>query len=303
MLLAVLLLTGCGGCGGGESKAVTLTELIRENYARDMEAKHDAEGREHIEIPEGAETVTVEGIEYTVVRDLQEIYDMSGNYILANDVKWVVLGPQGNKFTGRFHGNNYKVYGGGYGEALFEFAENAVIQNIVISSDTISNQWKAILADVIADSLIKDCVNYCQPSPENKVHVSTPMIWEMYGCEVSGLINYADFYSSGGAIIHNAYPSSPARPEEGNITKISNCINYGNIVLDADNGQGGIVGNISYSYIIENCINYGSISGTGAMGGIAGAAKKATNCENKGTWNIHKGRAKHVGDLVGYTIC
>lgn len=409
MLVALSGLGMLSGCdGGGESKAVTRNEHIRLNYSKEMEAKHDAEGREHIEIPEGAQTITVEGIEYNVIDNFGDMNIRSSNYILSQNVKSTgSIGEYGNAFTGRFHGNNYKVYGYNSG-ALFKFVDGAVVQNVIFSAseNTSSTRNDGVLIRYADKSVIKDCVNYFQPEYylNDERDAVYPMISAAENCEISGLVNYADMIAFSGAILGSAGDNVTIKKCEnyGNIINkngankgaaedtsmvscnggivgslegenilVEDCINYGNLV--GTSCIGGIVGMIDQtdelasffdptkseyfldSQIIRNCKNFGDIylikedgakrvestgytkfpnvfciggiAGSASitencvnegnfygfeslgkkmyvdyMGGIAGAAKKVTNCENKGTWNIHKGRAKNVGDLVGFTI-
>ena len=74
---------GCGPKGYvDKSNAVELGAFDRPDYAREMEEKHDREGREHIEIPDGAETITIDGEEYIPISDLDEVKSLNKNYII-----------------------------------------------------------------------------------------------------------------------------------------------------------------------------------------------------------------------------
>lgn len=69
---------------------------------------------------------------------------------------------------------------------------------------------------------------------------------------------------------------------------------------------GGIAGSVSR---VENCTNYGNFYGFESMGngikvrflgGVVGAAKQVTDCENRGVIKVQKGRGINVGDIYGF---
>lgn len=93
------------------------------------------------------ETTTVDGQEYYLLtsgEDLNgigEIYPLSGNYMLANDItmsgEWSPLGDSKNPFTGIFDGNGYTIYdltAAPEANGFFGVAEDAVIRNVVLEN-------------------------------------------------------------------------------------------------------------------------------------------------------------------------
>lgn len=266
-------------CAKASSTAVTIDELIRENYAAEKEAEDDAKGREHIEIPDDAEEIEIEGETWTVIRSIEDfkrkIFNngekgLTGSFILANDVDVKRFRPyQFKYFEGRLNGNNYKFYGteeyGGFGACLFYIMKNAVIENVIFSSSDgflgEVDQYGFALANVevlLAYSAegctVKNCVNYFQP--KNKVVAFGGIIDRAFNCTIENCVNYADLIAAGG-IANNVVDC-----------RITNCENYGN--LSSRYEGGGIVGVVQYDCLIENCINYGDIIGYRSKGGILG---------------------------------
>ena len=95
-------------------------------------------------------TITVEAVNHTIStpEDLDKLrYDMTGNYVLANDIDMtgrsfvpfgIVEGENAGKFTGTFDGNGHTIKGlkydvEGKGEVgLFSQTDNATIKNLII---------------------------------------------------------------------------------------------------------------------------------------------------------------------------
>lgn len=236
-----------------------------------MELAHDAE-REHIEIPEDAETVEIDGEEYIPIDSLRSMGNGDGkNYILTCDQTLTGTSSLGGgTFKGKLNGNNYKIKGE-VQSAIIGTIDDSEIFNLVLSSDLKYtgpiNKHPAILFHFVRNSKIYNIVNYSNSGLILSGVVGCLINSYMENCE-----NYADLHDSG--IISEARGTS----------KIIECKNYGN--LSAANGQkdiGGIVGCIfddklyptskepmRANVIIEKCVNYGKIVGNYNVGGIVG---------------------------------
>lgn len=268
------------------STAVTIDELIRDDYAAEKEAEDDKTREHPTEIPEGAEVIEKDGEEWIVINSADEAVNkiwksgeatLSKNYILAADLN---LGDNYYKrikkekiFRGKFDGNNYKIYSteenGGVSGGLFFSLVDALIENVIFSSS--DGSWNTdrygdnLLFVSCSISTIRNCVNYWQPKPYSSEYTYD---WHFMGNVLDSLVescvNYADLYVShfGGGIAQTV--------RDG---KIINCTNYGNIsgeYHNTDSGVGGIVGVIRADSVIENCSNYGKITGQSNLGGIVG---------------------------------
>ena len=286
-----------------KSTAVTKEELIREDFAAEKEAEDDAKGREHIEIPEGAEEIEIEGETWIVLRSIRDLRmkifnngeeGLTGSFILANDVDVEWFKPYHKIFMGRFNGNNYKFYGtkenNGFGGCIFYLMKNAVVENVIFSaSDGYVGEvdkygyrledygfglsyLNVFISCVAEDSIIKNCINYFQP----KNIVESIGGVQSYGgfidtasnCIIKNCINYADLKAQGGI---------------ANIARechIENCTNYGN--LSSKYEGGGIVGGVYKDCVIENCTNYGNIIGYRSKGGILGGIAESTYRPSEG---------------------
>ncbi len=93
------------------------------------------------------DTTTVDGQEYyllTTSEDLNaigEIYPLSGNYMLANDItmsgEWTPIGNSENPFTGIFDGNGYTIdslMATPEANGFFGVAKDAVIRNVILEN-------------------------------------------------------------------------------------------------------------------------------------------------------------------------
>ena len=273
---------GCGPKGYvDKSNAVELGAFDRPDYAREMEEKHDREGREHIEIPDGAKTITIDGEEYIPIIDLSEVDQSNKNYIMKCDIdgRNIKIGyTEQYPFQGKFHGNNFKIKGR-RNRPIFGFIENAVISNIVLASElefseSDNTDDSGFLIHQAKNSVIKHCVNYASSE-----HYSGVIIDFLINGTVDDCDNYSDMYGCAGIVYNASYDFV-----------IRNCDNYGNISRNEyGNCCGGVVGSFTSSYrytdieetmhgtgeythgVIENCNNYGKIIGCRYLvGGIVG---------------------------------
>lgn len=284
----------CIGCNdkpfGDTSNAVSRNAFDNPDFAKAQEAKDDAAGREHIEIPDDAETITIDGEQYIPIDDIDDIrsVDYDKNFILKHDIDVTgksVIGPacvlmmtngDDKPFTGKFNGNNYKIYGR-RGHALFGYIKNAEISNFVFSSEmkhdpSLTQRGGMALCGIAENSIIKNIVNY---SATNIQHASLGLIFYLYRSTVENVINYGDVTNGSTAIVKYMFDST-----------VKNCKNYGNLSYVTRCPMGAIVSEILAHHIpvlasdkeatatvgsvVENCENYGNIIGTSYVGGIVG---------------------------------
>lgn len=290
VILVSIILTNCVAFTAcdlfvGSSSAVTYDELLRENYAAEKEAEDDAKGRDHIEIPTDAQTVELENEEWVVLRNMEDFrhiwspiggtanrdQNLKKNYIVANDIdlKGWEYGLFNQSFEGKFNGNNYKFYSqlesGGFISCLFYRLENALVENIIFSSEgyyhgTPTSEENVLIAALAINSSVKNCVNYFQTtSSQNTYIASGALIARASNCIIENCVNYGDNSNSNGGIVGRASECT-----------IRNCKNYGNLVCGVYT-LGGIVSVLQDDNIIENCENYGHIVGKSRLGGIVGS--------------------------------
>lgn len=287
-LISLIMIISCAtmvACKTTPSTAVTAEELMRENYAAEMEAEHDKMRTHPVEIPDAAETIEYEDEEWIVIRsaaDLKKLFnhkytgtveDLKGNYILADDINCKDVRLVNENFEGKFNGNNYKLFNissSGGSTSLFYDLQNAVVENIVISSAN----WDLNIAERLSwsfiaasahNSTIKNCVNYFQSiNIKNRNDFCGGFIGGAIDCRIDNCVNYGDFIQSYGGIL-----------EDARNCIITNCKNYGNLLnygnLSDYEALGGIVSYIRGDTVIENCENYGHIIGKSRLGGIVGS--------------------------------
>lgn len=125
-VISILLITGCG--------AQNSQEAVPEDTEITLE------------------TTTVDGQEYYLLTseeellDIGDVYPLSGNYMLANDItmsgEWSPLGDSKNPFTGIFDGNGYTIYdltAAPEANGFFGVAKDAVIRNVVLENVNLDN--------------------------------------------------------------------------------------------------------------------------------------------------------------------
>lgn len=105
----------------------------------DLSAKDYDNRGGHVYIPENAETVTVDGVEYTVINDEEEIQsdrniNVTTNYILSQDINQEKMKEAKiYKYSGVFNGNGYayiNVYPSGF---VSELTESGIIKNLNVT--------------------------------------------------------------------------------------------------------------------------------------------------------------------------
>lgn len=289
-ILTLAIAVSCvvfAACGllNGTSTAVTYGELLRENYAAEKEANDDAKGREHVEISDDAQTIELENEEWVVLRNIEDFKriwstregtakrdeNLKKNYIVANDIdlKGWDYDSLTQSFEGKFNGNNYKFYSpsgnGGFVSCLFYRLENALVENVIFSSNiyfhgTPTSEKNVFIAALAFNSTIRNCVNYFSYTYHPVDYfTSGALIAIADNCIIENCVNYGDNSNSNGGIIGRASGCT-----------ISNCKNYGNLVCGYY-AVGGIVSILQEDNTVENCENYGHIVGKSRLGGIVGS--------------------------------
>ncbi len=287
LCMAVTGIMCCMGCDGEKpyvdtSNAAVPGQFDNPETAKAKEAEDDAAGREHIEIPEGAETIEIDGEIYYPIDSLDiDSYTygsdyLSKNYILTGDVditdRKEYIGFLNNyytsivgldiPFTGKFNGNNYKIYGK-RNRMLFDYIDGAEISNFVLSSELVTdgdNENAEVLFCAQAyNSTIKNIVNYS--SMDN----SQGLIYFAVQCEIDKITNHGDGINMRGTLVRGMQACV-----------VKNCKNYGNFSNNVRDAQrfGAIVGIIwhygEFKSLVESCENYGNLIGTEYVGGIVG---------------------------------
>ncbi|GGB42459.1 InlB B-repeat-containing protein [Fictibacillus barbaricus] len=243
-------------------------------------------------------------------QDLDQIRNnLSGNYILMNDIDlstatseggefyrsgagWEPIGTQNIPFTGILDGNGYQVIGMKINiiseekvfAGLIGYAKNATIKNIGMTGGEITAINQSIdssVSEAIAGSIIGSGSNIKIDNSYNTNKVYTSSYGKSY---------------SGGIIgnIPNLYSSSIR-------SSISNSFNTGEII--GKNYTGGIAGSASYTDISQTyntgTINKGNTNGK-TTGGIAGYVYYSSISSSYNTGNIEYGASgESGGGIVG----
>ncbi len=239
-------------------------------------------------IPDGQSTYTLDGIEYTVIRTVDElmaINKVAGNYILANDIDFG--GQNYSKLItlekgSRFEGNgcallNYSLSGD---DNLYSFGFNngelVTMKNLTLGSAS---------------------------APISVVSTGS-------GKSVGALLGYSNSISHIENVTVYANVSSPNSYVGGVIGNIKGTHTFKNIVFYGTvegNVAGGIFGRQQATATIENCINYGTVTGTGDTGGIAGnhpseGNSTFINSKNFGRVASSKNAAGFSGSVSGTLV-
>ena len=234
------------------------------------------------EIPEG----------YTAIssaEDLLCIFDLSGKYILTQDIDltdvdgcdpWTALGYNKNstaqeEFTGVIDGNGYSIYGLN-GSGGLVYINSGTVRNLTIASGTISGAKNIGTFCYRNNGLIENCVN--------RANVTASRADGTYGY-VGGFCSY-------------------------NYGTISGCVNTGTVngsSYQATGYVGGIAGYSGNGSVITLCRNTGSLTmeprGTisGFVGGIVGYAASASiyDVYNNGSLTCDAPAGSYPGEYVG----
>lgn len=121
----------------GEKKHLYTLDVTISKENKEPGTAGQCDNREgHVYIPEDAETVEVDGVTYTVVRDQFPVQDsetfVDQNYILASDVYW--SRDEEIDYSSILNGNNYKVMIAGETSSMFtDLREGGVVKNLVLT--------------------------------------------------------------------------------------------------------------------------------------------------------------------------
>lgn len=231
----------------------------------DLSAKDYDNRGGHVYIPENAETVTVDGVEFEVLRGTETTYyynpffkettiEKNKNYILANDIFYYQEGTcyqekSGfHEFDNIFDGNGYTVtYTPDTGGLVYTLTENGVVRNMVMERMQTIGAFHCPMGNEFS------FIAYC-----NK-----------------GLIDNV-FFNGDHEILHvnTVYPESKKNGFElvkaaqfvskNDGGTIHNCINYGDLTNDLDEKyciEMGAFATYANSGTIRNCVNTGTLGG------------------------------------------
>ena len=143
------------------------------------------------------------------------------------------------------NGNNHEITFDHTVAGLIGFAQDCVIENIILRGTINSPQTTGALAKDVKAVTIKNCINYCNVTATN--------------------------YNSSGVMATGGIAGKVYSDKTGNTCTrdcyIIDCVNYGSV--DGGETVGGVVGTIDCGYII-NCENHGEVTGRKYVGGIVG---------------------------------
>ena len=233
----------------------------------DLSAKDYDNRGGHVYIPENAETVTVDGVEYEVLRGLrtnrydfdpffQELTIEKGkNYILANDIYYYQehTGYQQesglHEFNNIFDGNGYAVtYTSDTGGLVYTLAENGVVRNMVVDRRQTIGDFSCPMRNEF--SFI---VKY------NKGLIDNVFFKGNHEISRADAFYYPNAEKDGFQVIKAA---QYVHKNEGGT--IQNCINYGDLTNDLDEKyciEMGAFATYANSGTIRNCVNTGTLGG------------------------------------------
>ncbi len=236
-------------------------------------------------IPDGQTTFTLEGIEYTVLRTVEEfmaIHKVAGNYILANDIDFG--GQSYTKLITLEKGSRLE----GNGCALLNYVLEG---DVDICSIGFNNNEVITLKNLTLGSA---------NAPISVTSTGS-------GKSVGALLGYSNSMSYIENVTVYANVSSPNSNVGGVIGNIKGTHTFKNIVFHGTvegSNAGGIFGRQQSTATIENCINYGTITGLADTGGIAGNHSGDGNsivigCKNFGRVSSSKNAAGFSGSVSG----
>lgn len=231
----------------------------------DLSAKDYDNRGGHVYIPENAETVTVDGVEFEVLRGIETTYyynpyfrgpiiEKGKNYILANDIYYYqedsnYFEESGfYEFSNIFDGNGYTVtYTPKSSRLVYTLTENGVIRNMVMERmQTIGGLFCPIMNEF-------SFIAYCNKGLIDNVvfngnHEISRVDTIYPKSEKDGykLVKAAQFVSK----------------NEGGT--IQNCINYGDLTNALDEKyciEMGAFATYANSGTIRNCVNTGTLGG------------------------------------------
>ena len=319
-----------------KSVAVLLALVMSVSCFSLMGFAEETATQEHLtEVPEGYVGIYTKD-------DLDNIkLDMTGNYILMNDIVfddsdyekggsfynsgkgWEPIGTSSTKFTGIFDGNGYSIKNFYINNpekdniGLFGYASNATIKNITINNANIAggNYVGGIVGYISSCTIADSNFNGSVVGGDYVGGITGYSYWKctIVHCNAQGNINGNQYV---GGIVGYQDADSSNRSDFDNY--ISYCRNSS--LINAMNYGGGIAG-YSYSYnhyvnsynywegqaFIEFCVNSGLINVSNSYaGGVTGASYGGTNnlyyCYNNGTIKTLNYAGGLIGKCINYVL-
>ena len=215
-----------------------------------------------------------------------------------NELSWVPIGNETNKYKGTFDGNgktisNLYINASQENMGLFGYILDSTIKNLTLEDANVTNMsnYTGIL---VGKTFAENTLQNIKISGTCEVNGGdyTGGIAGEHGGKAYNCVNHATVQGTEtvGGLFGRYY--------SGNfVTSITACANYGKVTATKTN-VGGLVG-LNENGTIQDCANYGNVTSTvRKVGGLVGDFKMGTiqDCANYGDV---KG-AYQVGGMVGY---
>ena len=215
-----------------------------------------------------------------------------------NELSWVPIGNETNKYKGTFDGNgktisNLYINASQNNMGLFGYILDSTIKNLTLEDANVTNMsnYTGIL---VGKTFAENTLQNIKISGTCEVNGGdyTGGIAGEHGGKAYNCVNHATVQGTEtvGGLFGRYY--------SGNfVTSITACANYGKVTATKTN-VGGLVG-LNENGTIQDCANYGNVTSTvRKVGGLVGDFKMGTiqDCANYGDV---KG-AYQVGGMVGY---
>ncbi len=240
--------------------------------------------------------------------DFERVTIELGNDIVVNDTTnsdWIssaqewIDGKRRTSFDGIFDGKGHKIIGLYSDNGLFSEVggtiQNVILDQAVITNSSSSESVGALVNSLDSDASIKNC------TVTNSSISSTG-----FNTNTGGIVGNSQKGSVENCQLTNSTVAGGSSCITGGISGLGGTISASTVSADCEiNGEtsiGGITG--SATGVITNCSNAASVSGNGALGGIAGgvassgASVNITDCENSGAITGSE-NAENVGGILG----
>ena len=251
----------------------------------------------HIYIPENAETVTVDGVEYEVLRgdsdsNVSPFFKALSikndtNYILANDIWYRELEGYHKQsglynFKNIFDGNGYKITCvKGVGGFIYKITQTGVVKNFTFTRDTSANKiinsysvnnygfvstYNEGTIDnvfVTADHILKfvDTVSNSSEKDGYKLVKASQYVYENNGGTIKNCIHYG---ALGNALDERYCIEMGVFTTYANSGTLRNCVNMGTLEgrlqnMSSPNGSFILAYSVGQGLSIEGCYNLGNV--------------------------------------------
>ena len=220
----------------------------------------------HIYIPDGAETVMIDGVEYTVQRETVD-FDIDENVILASD-SYSYRNEKVANYSSVFDGNGYQLEIDYYGEAMLdELREGGVVKNVIFIN--YNNKDIVYPNREFAQAICKTNYGTIQ-NVVNKV---------CYG--EMGRVNISD--------AHTVYNYGYFAYE--NFGMIKNCLNVADVTTKPNNFETKLASFVTVNHAdMYNCVNVGDVINRQPVTDQCGAATIAYQADDaavfRGVYNL-----------------